>query len=157
MGSCCSCFDAIRGGKHGNATDGGNKSTEMTSRNSASGVPPPTHGMSMAMSAPTIRIQGFNVSSACCYWCCFWLSCYKSYASILKQQNFMLPWTGLRIRLGPCQNTNWTRFSVLGMACQSPGTSACSFWRWRIRRCTNESRRGRGPKCNQVWCGYEKG
>jgi hypothetical protein len=66
MGSCCSCFDAIRGGKHGNSTDGNDKSTEMTSRNSATGVPPPTHGMSMAMSAPTIRIQGFKV---CFSWC----------------------------------------------------------------------------------------
>ena len=66
MGGCCSCFDAIRGGKHGSTPHENNKSTEMTSRNSANGVPPPTHGMSMAMSAPTIRIQGFKVGCLGC-------------------------------------------------------------------------------------------
>mmetsp|Transcript_22214 Transcript_22214/g.47781 ORF Transcript_22214/g.47781 Transcript_22214/m.47781 type:complete len:258 (+) Transcript_22214:61-834(+) len=65
MGSCCSCFDGIRGGKHGNASgNDGDASTEMTSRNSASGIPPPTHGLSRAMSAPTIQLQGFKVSGS---------------------------------------------------------------------------------------------
>jgi hypothetical protein len=62
MGGCCSCFDGITGGKHGN--DSGNsdgKSTEMATRNSIAGVPPPTHGVSRAMSAPTIQIQGYKV------------------------------------------------------------------------------------------------
>ncbi|KAL7547408.1 hypothetical protein ACHAWF_010715 [Thalassiosira exigua] len=67
-GSCsrlCSCFDGITGGKHGNSSGGDGKSTEMTSaRNSASGVPPPSHGISRAMSAPTIQIQGFKVSGS---------------------------------------------------------------------------------------------
>ncbi|KAL7540207.1 hypothetical protein ACHAXR_012870 [Thalassiosira sp. AJA248-18] len=63
MGGCCSCFDAISGGKHGNSS-GNDKSTEMTGRNSASGIPPPTHGISRAMSAPTIQIQGFKVSGS---------------------------------------------------------------------------------------------
>ena len=61
MGGCCSCLDGIRGGKHGNAGSS-NGDTEMTSRNSASGIPPPTHGISRAMSAPTIQIQGHKVS-----------------------------------------------------------------------------------------------
>ena len=61
MGGCCSCFDGIRGG-NGAANDG--KSTEMTGRNSASGVPPATHGLSRAMSAPTIKIRGFEVSGS---------------------------------------------------------------------------------------------
>ncbi|KAL3786390.1 hypothetical protein HJC23_002947 [Cyclotella cryptica] len=63
MGGCCSCFDSIRGGKHSNSPDGHDKSMEMT-RNSAAGVPLPTHGMSRAMSAPTIQIQGFKVSGS---------------------------------------------------------------------------------------------
>lgn len=57
MGGCCSCFDAIRGSK-GSSGDG----TEMAARNSASGIPPPSHGISRSMSAPTIQIQGFKVS-----------------------------------------------------------------------------------------------
>lgn len=65
MGACCSCFDAIMGGKHGDSSKGGGGgSTEMTSRNSANGVPPPTHGISRAMSAPTIQIQGYKVSGS---------------------------------------------------------------------------------------------
>ncbi len=62
MGSCCSCFDAIRGGNSGNH---GEHSTEMTtSRNSASGIPPASHGISRAMSAPTVQIQGYRVSGS---------------------------------------------------------------------------------------------
>ena len=61
MGVCCSCFDGIMGG---HASSNGDKSTEMTGRNSASGVPPPTHGMSRAMSAPTMQVQGFRVSGS---------------------------------------------------------------------------------------------
>mmetsp|Transcript_5380 Transcript_5380/g.11834 ORF Transcript_5380/g.11834 Transcript_5380/m.11834 type:complete len:266 (+) Transcript_5380:197-994(+) len=66
MGACCSCFDGITGGKHGNSSslNGDDQSTEMTSRNSANGIPPPTHGLSRAMSAPTIQIQGFKVSGS---------------------------------------------------------------------------------------------
>jgi hypothetical protein len=63
MGSCCSCFDAISGGKH--SSENGGSSTEMTSprNNSSKGsIPPPSHGLSRAMSAPTIRLQGFTVS-----------------------------------------------------------------------------------------------
>mmetsp|Transcript_33988 Transcript_33988/g.71503 ORF Transcript_33988/g.71503 Transcript_33988/m.71503 type:complete len:233 (-) Transcript_33988:2802-3500(-) len=64
MGVCCSCFDGIRGGKHAGGSND-DKSTEMTSaRNSAQGVPPPTHGVSRAMSAPTIQIQGFKISGS---------------------------------------------------------------------------------------------
>ena len=63
MGACCSCFDAITGGKHSNSSSTTND-TEMTSRNSASGVPPATMGISRAMSAPTISIQGFRVSGS---------------------------------------------------------------------------------------------
>ena len=59
MGACCSCFDAITGGKHS-----GESSQEMTTRNSAGGVPPASHGLSRAMSAPTISIQGFRVSGS---------------------------------------------------------------------------------------------
>lgn len=64
MGGCCSCcgLDGISGGKYGNLTGSGREGvTEMTSRNSASGIPPPTHGLSRAMSAPTIQIQGNRI------------------------------------------------------------------------------------------------
>ena len=60
MGACCSCFDAITGGKHSSPSD--EYETEMSSRNSASGVPPPELGISRKMSSPTIQIQGFKVS-----------------------------------------------------------------------------------------------
>ncbi len=62
MGGCCSCFDGIRGGRHGNS--GGNeKATEMTSARNAANVEKltPRLGISRAMSAPTIGIQGFKV------------------------------------------------------------------------------------------------
>lgn len=62
MGCCCSCFDGIRGGRHGNA-DGNEKATEMTSARNAANVDKltPRLGISRAMSAPTIGIQGFKV------------------------------------------------------------------------------------------------
>lgn len=62
MGGCCSCFDGISGGKHGNPSGHDDNSTEMTSpRNS---VPPATLSLSRAMSAPTIDIQGFKLSGS---------------------------------------------------------------------------------------------
>lgn len=64
MGGCCSCLDGISGGKHGNSSGNNGNSTEMTSRNSAAGIPPPTHGLSRAMSAPTIQIQGYKLSGS---------------------------------------------------------------------------------------------
>ena len=61
MGACCSCFDAITGGKHSSPSD--EYDTEMTSsRNSAGGVPPPELSISRKMSSPTIQKQGFKVS-----------------------------------------------------------------------------------------------
>ena len=58
MGGCCSCLDAIRGGgKYSSVSSSSSPSTEMTS-SSTSNVPPPTHGISRAMSSPTIRIRG---------------------------------------------------------------------------------------------------
>mmetsp|Transcript_21075 Transcript_21075/g.42798 ORF Transcript_21075/g.42798 Transcript_21075/m.42798 type:complete len:257 (-) Transcript_21075:1184-1954(-) len=65
MGCCCSCFDGIRGGRHGNA-DGNEKATEMTSARNAANVDKltPRLGISRAMSAPTIGIQGFKVSGS---------------------------------------------------------------------------------------------
>lgn len=61
MGACCSCFDAITGGKHSSSSH----DTEMISpRNSANGIPAATHSISRAMSAPTIQIQGFKVSGS---------------------------------------------------------------------------------------------
>lgn len=65
MGGCCSCLDGISGGKYGNSAGSGHdEGTEMTSRNSASGIPPPTHGISRAMTAPTIQIQGSKLSGS---------------------------------------------------------------------------------------------
>ncbi|KAL7495849.1 hypothetical protein ACHAWT_004195 [Skeletonema menzelii] len=63
MGACCSCFDAISGGKHSSQNG---SSTEMTPRNNSSkgSIPPPSLGLSRAMSAPTIRLQGFTVSGS---------------------------------------------------------------------------------------------
>ena len=58
MGGCCSCLDAIRGGgKYSSVSSSSSPSTEMTS-SSTSSVPPPAHGISRAMSSPTIRIRG---------------------------------------------------------------------------------------------------
>lgn len=57
MGSCCSCLDAIRGGKYSTAES---STMEMTE---SSKVPPASkHGISRAMSAPTIQIQGCKIS-----------------------------------------------------------------------------------------------
>lgn len=67
MGGCCSCFDAIMGGNHdgGGPSHRNGSSTEMTSRGGSKGsIPPPSHGLSRAMSAPTIRLQGFTVSGS---------------------------------------------------------------------------------------------
>lgn len=59
MGGCCSCLDAIRGGKHAAESS----SMEMTESSSSSKVPPASkHGISRAMSAPTIQITGWKIS-----------------------------------------------------------------------------------------------
>ena len=59
MGGCCSCLDAIRGGKHTESSS----TMEMTQSSSPSRVPPASkHGISRAMSAPTIQIQGCKIS-----------------------------------------------------------------------------------------------
>ncbi len=56
MGGCCSCLDAICGGK-------GHDHAESSLEMSSSKVPPPSkHGISRAMSAPTIQIQGCKIS-----------------------------------------------------------------------------------------------
>lgn len=59
MGGCCSCFDSIRGGKHGNSCNE-EKSSEMTSRRGGGEGQDQGMGISRAMSAPTIQIQGMK-------------------------------------------------------------------------------------------------
>ena len=64
MGGCCSCLDAIRGGKgRGRDHHAESSSTMEMTASSSSRVPPASkHGISRAMSAPTIQIQGYKIS-----------------------------------------------------------------------------------------------